>query len=48
MLIKGGPANSGTKLPKRDARDRWECSQGHSNKGYWVRCMVSGCNEKRK
>lgn len=48
MLLRGGPANSGTKLPKREPDGPWTCSQGHDNKAAWVRCMTSGCNEKRR
>jgi hypothetical protein len=47
LLVNGGPANSGCKRPLREPRAGWTCSQGHDNKGYVVRCLTGGCNEKR-
>lgn len=42
-----GGANSGIKRPKSEPRKDWSCSNGHANRGYVVRCLVTGCNEKR-
>lgn len=47
LRVNGGPARSGVKLPLRDQRPDWTCSQGHANRGWCIRCITSGCNEKR-
>lgn len=47
VLIKGGPANSGTKRAKKAPSKDWTCQNGHTNRGYATRCLTSGCREKR-
>lgn len=48
MLLKGGPANSGTKKPLAPKhKDPWRCVNGHDNRPYAVTCLTLGCREKR-
>lgn len=47
LRVNGGPANSGCKLPLKEPAKDWVCSGGHENKGWWTRCLTSGCNERR-
>jgi hypothetical protein len=47
LLVKGGPAGSGSKRPLAAPRAAWRCSNGHENRGFAVRCLTFGCNEKR-
>lgn len=47
LLVKGGPAGSGTKRAKQDPKPDWTCQCGHTNRGYAVRCLHAGCRERR-
>lgn len=45
-----GAADSGRKFrpaSAADPRPDWRCSQGHENRGRWLRCLTAGCNERR-
>lgn len=48
MLVTGGPAQSGRKRGKREARTAdWTCDHGHVNPKFATRCLMLGCNVKR-
>jgi hypothetical protein len=47
LQVNGGPAESGIKRPLQEPRGDWTCTAGHVNRGYCVRCLVAGCNERR-
>lgn len=48
LLIKGGPANSGTKRGMKERHGPWACpSCKRINQGFIVRCLVVGCNAER-
>lgn len=44
--VQGG-TNAGCKRPLAAPHKDWACSQGHPNRGYAIRCLTSGCREKR-
>jgi hypothetical protein len=48
MLVRGGPANSGTKRPLKDPAADWVCVNGHPNRGYASICLTDACREKRQ
>ena len=46
MLVKGGPANSGSKRPLREkGKDSWRCECGTEHRYYVARCGT--CRVKR-
>lgn len=47
LLVTGGPAYSGHKPALKERPKDWTCANGHPNRGYAVRCMTDGCQEKR-
>jgi hypothetical protein len=44
--VSGG-TNAGCKRPLAEPRKDWDCPHGHRNRGYAIRCLTSGCGEKR-
>ena len=48
MLAKvQGGTNARCKQPRQEPRADWTCSNGHHCRGYHVRCLTAGCNERR-